>query len=143
MAHSDKIGRTALGVEPFWDKPSSNPSISLEKWWSQLKMALVAKTNIELDELPQERPTTVIYPPPPRTGRGTTRTKNPRQTMERERMTRYHKEIAKWKNERTKDEKDKLCTQENPPHKRGIKINNGTMGRIRENVHPPKKCNVR
>ena len=39
-------------------------------------MALVAKTNIELDELLQERPTTVIYPPPPRTGRGTTRTES-------------------------------------------------------------------
>ena len=75
MAQSDKIGRTALGLEPFWDKPSSNPPISWEKWRNQLKMALVAKTNIELDELLQERPTTVIYPPP-RTGRGTTRTES-------------------------------------------------------------------
>ena len=63
MAQSDKIGRTTLGLKPFWDKPSSNPPISWEKWRSQLKMALVAKTNIELDELLQERPTTVIYPP--------------------------------------------------------------------------------
>ena len=63
MAQSDKIGRTALGLQPFWDKPSSNPPISGEKWSSQLKMALVAKTNIEIDELLQERPTTAIYPP--------------------------------------------------------------------------------
>ena len=71
MAQSNSKGRTALGLEPFWDEPSSNPPIPWEKWRSQLKMALVAKTNIELDELFQERPTTVTYPPP-RTGRGTT-----------------------------------------------------------------------
>ena len=63
MAQSDKIGRTALGLEPFWDKPSSNPPISWEKWRSQLKMALVAKTNIELDELLQERDRLQSYTP--------------------------------------------------------------------------------
>ena len=96
MAQSDKIGRTALGLEPFWDKPSSNPPISWEKWRSQLKMALVAKTNIELDELLQERPTTVIYPPEPVEEQPV---QNPTQTMERERLTRYNQAIAKWKNE--------------------------------------------
>ena len=96
MAQSDKIGRTALGLEPFWDKPSSNPPISWEKWRSQLKMALVAKTNIELDELLQERPTAVIYPPEPVEEQPV---QNPTQTMERERMTRYNQAVAKWKNE--------------------------------------------
>ena len=60
MAQSDKIGRTAPELEPVWEKPSSNPPILWEKWRSQLKMALVAKTNIELDELLQQRPTEVI-----------------------------------------------------------------------------------
>ena len=96
MAQSDKIGRTALGLEPFWDKPSSNPPISWEKWRSQLKMALVAKTNIELDELLQERPNTVIYPPEPVEEQPV---QNPTQTMERERLTRYNQAIAKWKSE--------------------------------------------
>ena len=96
MAQSDKIGRTALGLEPFWDKPSSNPPIPWEKWRSQLKMALVAKTNIELDELLQERPTAVIYPPEPVEEQPV---QNPTQTMERERMTRYNQAVAKWKNE--------------------------------------------
>ena len=73
MAQSNKMGRKALGLKPFWDKPSSNLSISWEKWRSRLKMALVAKTNIELDELLQGRPTTVIYP---RTGSRATRTES-------------------------------------------------------------------
>ena len=59
-------------------------------------MALVAKSNIELDELLQERPTTVIYPPEPVEEQPV---QNPTQTMERERLTRYNQAIAKWKNE--------------------------------------------
>ena len=107
MAHSDSKGRTALGLEPCWDKPSSNPPIPWEKWRSQLKMALVTKKNIELDELLQERPTTVIYPPEPVKEQPV---HNPTQTMERERQTRYHQAIAKWKNECNQiDGIDVLC----------------------------------
>ena len=63
MAQSDSKSHTALGLEPFRDKPSSNTPIPWEKWRIQLKMALVAMTNIELDELLQERPTAVIIYP--------------------------------------------------------------------------------
>ena len=62
MAQSKQKGRTILGLKPFRERPSSNPPIPWEKWRSQLTMALVAKTNIELDELLREKPTTVIYP---------------------------------------------------------------------------------
>ena len=64
-------------------------------------MALVANTNIELDELLQERPTSVIYPPPPPTPEMVEEqpVQNPTQTRERERMTRYNRAVAKWKNE--------------------------------------------
>ena len=96
MAQSDSKGRTTLGLEPFFDKPNSNPPIPWEKWRSQLKMALVAKTNIELDELLQERPTQVIYPPEPVEEQ---QVQNPTKSMERERQTRYHQAIVKWKNE--------------------------------------------
>ena len=47
-------------------------------------MALVAKTNIELDELLQKRPTAVIYSPEPVEEQPV---QNPTQIMERERMT--------------------------------------------------------
>ena len=61
-------------------------------------MALVAKTNIEVDELLQEKLTTVIYPPPPEPVEEQP-VQNQTQTMEGQRMTRYHQAIAKWKNE--------------------------------------------
>ena len=72
------------------------PPMPWEKWRSQLKMALVAKTNVELDELLREKPTTVIYPPEPVEEQPVN---NPTQTMERERLTRYSQAVAKWKNE--------------------------------------------
>ena len=72
------------------------PPIPWEKWRSQLNVALVAKTNIELDELLIEKPTTVIYPPELVEEQPVN---NPTQTMERERLTRYSQAVAKWKNE--------------------------------------------
>ena len=96
MAQSAEKGRTILALAPFWERPSYNFPIPWEKWRSQLKMALVAKTNIELDELLREKPTTVIYPPKPVEEQPVN---NPTQTMERERLTRYNQAVAKWKNE--------------------------------------------
>ena len=96
MAQSAQKGKTILGHEPFWEKPSSNPPIPWEKWRSQLKMALVAKTNIEFDDLLREKPTTVIYPPEPVDEQPV---HNSTQTMERERLTRYNQAVAKSKND--------------------------------------------
>ena len=96
MAQSTEKGRTILGLEPFWERPRSNPPIPWEKWRCQFKMALVAKTNIELDELLREKPTTVIYPPEPVEEQPVN---NPTQTLERERLTRYSQAVANWKNE--------------------------------------------
>ena len=96
MAQSMEKGRTILGLEPFWERHSSNTPIPWEKWRSHFKMALVAKTKIELDELLREKPTTVIYPPEPVEEQPVN---NPTQTMERERLTRYSQAVAKWKNE--------------------------------------------
>ena len=96
MAQSTQKGKTILGLEPFWEKSSSNPPTPWEKWRSQLKMALVAKTNIELDDLLREKPTTIIYLPEPVEEQPV---QNPTQTMEREMLTRYNQAIAKWKNE--------------------------------------------
>ena len=62
MAQSESKGKTMLGLELIREKPSSKPPITLEKWRSQLKLAIVAKTNIQLENLLREKPTTVIYP---------------------------------------------------------------------------------
>ena len=59
-------------------------------------MTLVAKTNIKLDDLLREKPTTIIYRPEPG---GEQPVQNPTQTMEREKLTRYNQAVAKWKNE--------------------------------------------
>ena len=59
-------------------------------------MAIVAKTNIELDDLLREKPTTVIYPPEPVEEQPV---QNPIQTMESERLTRYNQAVAKRKND--------------------------------------------
>ena len=59
-------------------------------------MALVTKTNIDLDELLREKPTTIVYPPEPVEDQPVN---NPTQTVERERLTRYGQAVAKWKNE--------------------------------------------
>ena len=59
-------------------------------------MTLVAKTNIELDDILRGKPTTVIYPPEPVVEQPV---HNPTQTMDRERLTRYNQAVAKWKND--------------------------------------------
>ena len=56
----------------------------MEKWRSQLKMALVAKTNIEPDHYLRDKPTTVIYTPGPVEEQPVNR---PTQTMVRQRET--------------------------------------------------------
>ena len=92
MAQSDSKIKTMLGLEPFWEKPSSNPPITWEKWRSQVKLAIVAKTKIQLEDLLREKPTLVTYPPEPVEEAPV---HNPTQTMERERLTRYNQAVAK------------------------------------------------
>ena len=50
MAQS-AIKQTPLGIELFWDKPTSDPPLLWEKWRVQYKLALLAKENIILDTL--------------------------------------------------------------------------------------------
>ena len=59
-------------------------------------MAIVKKTNIQLEDLLREKPTSVIFTPEPAEE---PTINNPTQTMERERLTRYHQAITKLKNE--------------------------------------------
>ena len=77
MAQSELEGKTKLGLEPFWEKPSSNQPIPWEKWISQLKMAIVAKTNIQVEDLLREKLTSVTYPPPRTGGRATRKQPHP------------------------------------------------------------------
>ena len=96
MAQSDSKGKTMLGLETIWEKPSSNPPITWEKWRSQVNLAVVAKTNIQLEDLLREKLAAFIYPSEPVEEAPV---HNPTQTMEREGLTRYNQAVTKWKNE--------------------------------------------
>ena len=65
MAQSAKSVKTTLGIDPFWDLPSSSPPFLWQEWRTTVKLAITAKHNIELEELLATKPTTVTYPPPP------------------------------------------------------------------------------
>ena len=132
MAQSELKGKTILGLEPFWERPCSNPPIPWEKWRRQLKMAIVAKTNIQVEDLLREKPTSVTYPPEPAEEPPVN---NPTQTMERERLTRYHQAITKWKNECNVIDRvgvlcgEKLCDMADRKVKSLIYLSLGVEGR--------------
>ena len=58
--------KTPLSIEPFWERPSSDPPIRWEKWRLQVKLAILARENIPLDTLLQPKPTTVRLPAEPK-----------------------------------------------------------------------------
>ena len=52
-------------IEPFCERPTSDPKIRWEKWRIQVKLAVLARENITLDTLLQPKPTTVRLPAEP------------------------------------------------------------------------------
>ena len=67
MAQSARESRkTPLSIEPFWERPTSDPPIRWEKWRIQVKLAILARENITLDTLLQPKPTTVRLPAEPK-----------------------------------------------------------------------------
>ena len=60
MAQSTRESqKTSLSIEPFWERPTSDPPLRWEKWRIQVKLAIIARENITLDTLLQPKPTTV------------------------------------------------------------------------------------
>ena len=67
MAQSAREYRkTPLSIEPFWERPTSDPPIRWEKWRILVKLAILARENITLDTLLQPKPTTVRLPAEPK-----------------------------------------------------------------------------
>ena len=62
MAQSATQKRTPLGIEPFWEKSSADPTLKWEKWQMQAQLVLLAKENIALDTLQEPKPKTVQLP---------------------------------------------------------------------------------
>ena len=66
MAQSARESRkTPLSIEPFWERPTSDPSVRWENWRIQVKLAILARENITLDLRLQPKPTTVRLPAEP------------------------------------------------------------------------------
>ena len=57
--------KTPLHIEAFWEKPTATPPLTWDKWTQQWKLALLAKEGIQLDNLLDDPPSTVTYPPEP------------------------------------------------------------------------------
>ena len=67
MAQSARESRkTPLSIEPFWERPTSDPPIRWEKWRNHVKLAILASENITLDTLLQPKPTIVRLPAEPK-----------------------------------------------------------------------------
>ena len=57
---------TPLSIEPFWERPTSDPPIKWEKWRIHVKLAILVRENIRLDTLLQPKPTNVRLPAKPK-----------------------------------------------------------------------------
>ena len=67
MAQSARESRkTPLSMEPFWERPTSDPPIRWEKWRIEVKLAILAHEIITLDTLLQPKPTMVRLPAEPK-----------------------------------------------------------------------------
>ena len=58
--------KAPLSIEPFWERPTSDPPIRWEKWRIQVKLAIFVRENITLDTLLQPKPTIVRLPAKPK-----------------------------------------------------------------------------
>ena len=57
--------KTPLHVDAFWENPTATPPLTWDKWTQQWKLALLAKEGIQLENLLNDPPTAVTYPPEP------------------------------------------------------------------------------
>ena len=62
----ENLAKAPLSIEPFWERPTSDPPIRWEKWRIQVKLAILARENITLDTLLRPKPTTVRLPAEPK-----------------------------------------------------------------------------
>ena len=67
MAQSARESRkTPLSIEPFWERPTSDPPMRWEKWRIEVELAISARENITLDTILQPKPAMVRLPAEPK-----------------------------------------------------------------------------
>ena len=65
MAQSAVKERALLGIKPFWEKPTLETPLRLDRWQIMLKLAILAKEGISIDTLREDPPDKVTFPPEP------------------------------------------------------------------------------
>ena len=103
--------KTTLHVDAFWEKPTATPSLTWEKWTQKRKLALISKEGIQLDNLLNDPPTAVTYPPEPTYQEPV---KNQTQPTERDRKIRNQQLKVNWKNRCTKIEEIGILCGDKP-----------------------------
>ena len=87
--------KTPLHIEAFWEKPTATPPLTWDKWHQQWKLALLAKVGIQLDNLLNDPPAAVTYPPEPTYEEPV---ENHTQATERDRKVRNQQLKVNWQN---------------------------------------------
>ena len=87
--------KTPLHIEAFWENPTATPPLTWDKWTQQWKLALLAKEGIQLDNLLNDPPSTVTYPPEPTYEEPV---ENHTQATERDRKVRNQQLKVNWQN---------------------------------------------
>ena len=87
--------KTPLHIEAFWEKPTATPSLTWDKSTQQWKLALLAKEGVQLDNLLNDPPSTVTYPPEPTYEDPV---ENHTQATERDRKVRNQQLKVTWQN---------------------------------------------
>ena len=88
-------GKSPLGIQPFWEKATLEPSLRREYWRTQLKLAIHAREGIVVDLFLADPPNYVVLPPEPAYEDAV---ENPTAQLERDRRTRNEQAKAAWKN---------------------------------------------
>ena len=62
MAQSAVKERALLGIEPFWEKTTLEPSLRWDRWQIILKLDILAKEGISIDTLREDPPDKINLP---------------------------------------------------------------------------------
>ena len=105
--------KTPLSIEPFWERPISDPSIRWERWRIHVELAILARENKTLDMLLQPKPTNFRLPVEPK---NELPIKDATEDTERDRQIRNNQLKLQWESKCQKiTEADVLC-RERPRH---------------------------
>ena len=87
--------KSSLGIQPYWEKATLEPSLRWENWRTQFKLTILAREGIVVDLLLADPPDHVVLPPEPAYEDAV---ENPTAQSERDRRTRNEQAKTAWKN---------------------------------------------